>query len=63
MEYSAEQIKDLYCKFKCPIKQSIKHIINNIDYWDDYNFIEEDILCEVCQIDSFIKELQDYKKI
>ena len=52
MEYSIDQIKDLYCKFKCQSHDQ------NLEA-DGYSIDP----CEICQIDSFIQELEDYKII
>jgi hypothetical protein len=52
MEYSVEQIKDLYCKFTCQYNNSLEEI--NGDFIDP---------CKFCQIDNFIQELKDQKII
>lgn len=52
MEYSVDQVKDLYCKFTC--KYGNKLII--------INELEVD-MCQHCQVNNFIRELRDYKKI
>lgn len=54
MEYSIEQIKDLYCKFNCKVKHNR---VMNEDDEPYFNF------CHYCQIDNFILELRDHKII
>ena len=52
MEYSVEQIKDLYCKFTCVYaKKLIKVNELSIDP------------CDFCQIDNYIQELKDHNFI
>jgi hypothetical protein len=71
MEYSVEQIKDLYCKFTCPVKNRKSE--NDCKHCDIANICdkleigcaskEEQNACEICQIDNFIRELRDQKII
>jgi hypothetical protein len=69
MEYSIEQIKDLYCKFTCPIKNQLDNKCSGCDIVDicdklDIGCANEELnMCELCQIDNFIRELEDYKII
>jgi hypothetical protein len=52
MEYSIEQIKDLYCKFTCKYANGMVEI-------DDISIDP----CEYCQVNNFIRELRDQKII
>ena len=68
-----EEIKDQYCKFHCPYRNKIdfEELLNecNLDNFeracvDELKYIEVKInMCKYCQIDNFIKELEDYKII
>lgn len=70
MEYSLEQIKDLYCKFSCSVKYSIPEdkcrncdVSNICDKLDICCAKEKQGVCQLCQVDKFILELKDQKVI
>jgi hypothetical protein len=48
MEYTIDQIKDLYCKFKCRVKHSQVVSDENDDDEPYFN------MCSHCQINNFI---------
>jgi hypothetical protein len=48
MEYNIDQIKQQFCKFKCTAEEPESRL---------------DSKCDNCQIENFIRELEDYKII
>lgn len=73
-EYSLSEIKDLYCKYRCTLRDSkVKVDMScedicpecyeyiNVNYIGDITL--DDMACKVCQWDSIINELNDFHKI
>ena len=64
-----QQVKELYCKFKCPNK-NVKVIFEEDSVFCDECWHEIEIdneaeinYCEYCQIDNLLNELRYYKVI
>lgn len=72
--FDIQYIKDQYCKYKCNAKAIDVDAYVSDSFWceecQEYKdtYIETrvkltDEVCQLCQIDNFIKELEDFKSV
>lgn len=72
--FDIDYIKTQYCKYKCNAKTTEVEVVVDgstfcdtcqehiEDQWDD-KIILEDEACKLCQINNFIRELEDFKML